>query len=306
VVQAVLLIWAVATIPQTMIGIVFNVVMNAIAGPQGRYDLMSRRWSILGLTTAIMVAVAGQVLDRVHFPLNYQLVFIVFSLGGLFSYYQLTHVRLPDTEPPPRAADSNQALPQRMQGFVRLVRSEPAFLSFMTKRFVYMAGSMLAAPLFPLYFVREVHASNAWIGLINTAQTATLLVGYYFWARQGKLRGSRSVLLWTTLGMTLYPALTAATRQVACIALYAGLSGMFQAGLDLVFFDELMRTIPAQYSTTFVSLAQSVQYLPTVAAPLLGTLLADRIGIGSALFVSAALRLLGFALFALPFQAERE
>ncbi len=77
-----------------------------------------------------------------------------------------------------------------------------------------------------------------------------------------------------------------------------GLAGIFQAGLDLVFFDELMRTVPPKYSATFVSLAQSLQYLSTVASPLVGTFLADHIGIGGGLLVSAALRLIGFGLFA--------
>jgi len=65
-----------------------------------------------------------------------------------------------------------------------------------------------------------------------------------------------------------------------------------------VFFDEMMRTVPPKYSATFVSLAQSMEYLSRVAAPLAGTLLADQIGLGGALRVKAALRLLGFAMFA--------
>ncbi|MBI3732402.1 MAG: hypothetical protein HY259_02955 [Chloroflexi bacterium] len=59
-----------------------------------------------------------------------------------------------------------------------------------------------------------------------------------------------------------------------------------------------MKTVPPKYSATFVSLAQSAQYLSTVASPLLGTILADQVGIGGALVISAILRLGGFALFA--------
>ena len=43
-VPAVLAIWAVATLPQTVVAVTFSMVMNAVAGPAGRYDLMSRRW----------------------------------------------------------------------------------------------------------------------------------------------------------------------------------------------------------------------------------------------------------------------
>ena len=295
-VQAVLLIWAAATLPQTVVSVAFSVVMNAVAGPQHRYDLMSRRWTILGLTSAITVAIAGQVLDRLSFPINYQLVFMGLSVGGLLSYAYSSRIELPDVAPPPRRP--GQSLSQRFKGYVSLIRSQPAFVSFTAKRFVYLSGAALAAPLFPLYFVREVHASDAWIGIINTAQTAILLVGYPLWSRQWRVRGARFVLLWTTLGLTLYPALIAFTHRVEWIVLYAGLAGIFQAGLDLVFFDELMKTVPPEHSATFVSLAQSLQYLSTVASPLVGAFLADHIGLGGGLLVSAALRLIGFGLFA--------
>jgi hypothetical protein len=296
-VLAVLLIWAAATLPQTFVNVAFSVVMNAVAGPKGRFELMSRRWTILGLTSAVSVAIVGQVLDRIRFPFNYQVAFMALSLGGLISYAYSSRIELPDAAPPPRAV--GLSLLQRLRGYIDLIRSERPFVSFTAKRFVYLSSAALAAPLFPLYFVREVHATDAWIGIISTTQTAIMLVGYYVWVRQSRARGSHFVLSCTTLGLTLYPALTAFTHRVELIVLYAGLAGIFQAGLDLIFFDELMRTVPPEYSATFVSLAQSLQYFSSVLFPLLGTLLADQIGIGGALLVSAALRLIGFALFAL-------
>ncbi len=105
-------------------------------------------------------------------------------------------------------------------------------------------------------------------------------------------------MLCTTFGLALHPALIAYTHQPGLIALYAGLLGIFQAGLNLVFFDELMKTVPPRYSATFVALSQSSQYLAAVAAPLVGTLLADQIGLGNALLLSAFLRVIGFGLFA--------
>jgi len=295
-VLTVLAIWAVATIPQTMVKVCFSVVMNAVAGPGGRYRLMSRRWSIMGLISAITVTVVGQILNRPSFPANYQLVFIGLAAGGFISFYFSSHIELPDAAPPPRTA--GLSLRQRFTGYVNLIRGERAFISFTVKRFVYLSGAALAAPLFPLYYVREVQATDAWIGIITSIQTAITLMGYILWARQGKNRGSRFVLLWTTLGLAFYPALVASTRSVQLIALYAGLSGIFQAGLNLVFFDELMKTVPVEHSATFVSLAQSLQYVSAVGAPLLGTLLADHIGLGGALAASGLIRLAGFGLFA--------
>jgi MFS family permease len=295
-VLALLLVWAVAIVPQTLRSVGFSVVMNAVAGPRRRYELMSRRWSILGLTSAVTVAVVGQLLARLRFPINYQLIFIALSAGGFVSFYYSRRIKLPDAEPQPRTVGLSPG--QRLKGYLDLIRGQPAFVSFTAKRLVYIAGSALAAPLFPLYYVRQVEATDAWIGIINTSQTAITLLGYFLWLRQGRARGSRFVLLRTTFALAFYPALVASTRRVELIALFAGLAGIFQAGLDLVFFDELMKTVPSQHSAIFVSVAQTLQHFLAVMMPLLGTLLADRLGIGGTLAVSAALRLLGCGLFA--------
>jgi MFS family permease len=295
-VQGVLVVFAIATIPQTILAVSFSVVMNAVAGPEKRYELMSRRWSTLGATTAITVVLAGQLLDRIRFPLNYQIVFIALSIGGFLSYYFSSHIRLPDNPPLERAPRST--IWQGLKSYTRLILGEKAFVSFSAKRFVYLSGVSLAAPLFPLFYVRVVHASNAWIGIISTSQTAVVLFGYYLWARQSKVRGSRFVLLWTTFFMSIYPALVAANRQVEVIAVISGMAGIFQAGLDLVFFDELMKSVPVKYSASFVSFAQSLQNFSAMFAPLVGTYLADYIGIPGALMVSTAIRLAGFMLFA--------
>ena len=46
--NAIIAVWALATLPQTIVNVAFTVVMSQVAGPNRRYYLMSRRWSILG------------------------------------------------------------------------------------------------------------------------------------------------------------------------------------------------------------------------------------------------------------------
>jgi len=298
-VPGILAIWALATIPQTLLAISFSVVMSAVAGPQGRYELMTRRWSILGFTTALTVIVAGQILDRVPFPVNYQIVFLMSSLGGLLSYYFSSHLNLPEITVPPK---SDHNLIERIGDYMRQVTSQKPFVSFVLKRFVFTTGTTLAAPLFPMYFVRNLNTPDSWIATINTAQTAILILGYFFWTRQTRLHGSRLVLLATTCGISFFPILTAMTNSYYPIPIYAGLAGIFQAGLNLVFFDELMKTFPAEYSATFVAAAQSLQYVSSIIAPFLGTFLADRLGFPNAFLISGAISLIGFALFSLDRQ----
>ncbi len=297
-VNATLAIWAFATLPQVALAVAFSVVMNAVAGPEGRYALLSRRWAIFGLTTVAGTFLVTRVIDLVAFPANYAFMFMGLSLGGLISFYFSNRIRIPDQAPAPLSKSSSPA--ETARNYLRLLRAHPAFTSFVSKRFVYLSAIALSAPLFPLYFVRVVDASDKNIGAINMTISLVMLVGYFIWTRASRRFGSRSVLLATTFGVMLYPALTAFTQRVEWIFLYAAIYGLFQSGLDLVFFDELMKTVPAEYSATFVSLAQSLQYLSAILAPLLGTWLAEAIGLGGGLLVSAGLRLLGFLLFLIP------
>ena len=152
----------------------------------------------------------------------------------------------------------------------------------------------------PLFLVRSIQATDSQIGTVNMTLTLVMLLGYFLWPRVSIKRSGRFVLLATTLGMVLYPALSAATPRIELIILYAGIAGFFQGGLDLVFFDELMKTVPMEYSATFVSISQSMQYLSILLAPLVGTWIAGYIGLGGTLWVSAGLRLFGFLLFLMP------
>lgn len=59
-----------------------------------------------------------------------------------------------------------------------------------------------------------------------------------------------------------------------------------------------MKTIPHRYSPTFVSLAQSIQYISAILAPLVSTYIAEHTGLTSSLLFSTGVRLVGFVLFA--------
>jgi len=292
----ILMIWALATLPQTMVNVAFSVVMNSVAGPQHRYDLMSRRWSILGLTSAISVALVGQILEWFQFPFNYQIVFMGLSLAGLVSFYFSSRIDIAPSIPP--KVKEHQKAKEQIGDLVSLITSEKQFVNFSIKRFVFLSGISLAAPLFPIYFVREVEATDAQIGLITTSAAFVMVIGYSFWTRESRLRGSRIVLLTTTLGLSLYPFFVSFIDQVGIIFILAGFAGFFQSGLDLVFFDELMKTVPPEFSATFVSTAQSMTYLSAVVSPLIGSFLATQFSISWALVISAAIRLVGFGLFA--------
>lgn len=287
-------IWAAATIPQTLVNICFTLVMSAVAGPTKRLELMSRRWTTLGISTAISAALAGWALDQISFPQNYQTVFICSFLGGLLSYAFSTNIELPHA---PQAATARVPWRTSLLNMRKMLQRHRSFTQFVIGQFVFRFGMAMAIPLFPLYWVRTIGASDAAIGLITTVQSGVLLVAYALWTYLARKRGAGTVLLVCTFGLVLYPLLTALTSQVWPLFVYAALAGIFIAGTDLVIFDVLIATAPEEGRSSAVGLYHTTNYVATFVAPLLGTAAAGLVGLRTMLLAAAALRLLSGLLF---------
>jgi len=293
--EAIIAIWALATLPQTIVSVAFTVVMGGVAGPRGRFSLMSRRWSLLGFTNAITASLIGQVLELMAFPINYQVVFLGATVGGLISFYFSSHITLPDQEPPP-PVPKDQPLPRRLRERLGEVIDNRAFVRFLISQFVFRWGLMLPVPLIPIYWVRQLSASDGWIGFLNTIQSAVLLGAYFMWSRLSRRRGERFVLLASTLGISLYPLLTALTPRVEPLILLVALAGIFRAGVDLVFFDLVLATCPGRESPFYIGIYQTTAHIVGFLAPLLGTTLSSHIGIAPALMIGTGLGIAGWLM----------
>jgi Na+/melibiose symporter-like transporter len=296
---AIIAIWAIATVPQTIVNVAFTIVMGAVAGPNRRYYLMSRRWSTLGITSALSVALVGVILDLMNFPINYQTVFIGSFAGGLLSFAFSSRIVIPDNDPSESVESASHSLRERLAEGLAALRENVPYSRFLISQFVFRCGIGLALPLFPLYWVRELNASDSWIGLINTVQNAVLLGAYFMWSALSRRRGAVLVLRLCAFGLGVYPILTGLTHSVPPLVVYAGLAGIFNAGIDLVLFDILLVTCPKRHAASYIAVYQMTTYVATFVAPLLGTFLADALGYGPALFASGGLRFAGAVLFVL-------
>jgi MFS family permease len=292
-------IWALATIPQTIVTVAFTVVMSAVAGPDQRASLMSRRWGVLGATTALTVAVVGVVLDQIPFPLSYQVVFIGSFGGALLSFAFSRRITLPDQTPSDAAGQVRRAWGAQLRAGIATLVRHAAYTRFLVSQFVFNVGLLMAVPLFPLYWVRELHVSDAWVGTITLANQGVVLIAYFLWAALVRRTSAVVVLRLCSFGLVLYPVLTGLTRSVPPLVLYAAMAGVFGAGLNLVLFDVLLRTCPPEQTASYVGLYQWTIFLATLVAPLVGTSIADRWGYAPALFLAGGLRGAGALLFTL-------
>jgi MFS family permease len=137
------------------------------------------------------------------------------------------------------------------------------------------------------------------VGTIATVQSFALLAGYLLWTRLWRRRGGRVILLVCGVGAAAYPAALSVSRDFTLVLAITAAASLFQAGLQLVLFDELMRRVPVAYSPTFVAVEANVGHVAGLGAPLLAGALAALAGLPIALALSAAIGLVGYALLAL-------
>ncbi len=293
--EVIIAIWALATLPQTLVSVGFTVVMGGVAGPKGRFTLMSRRWAILGLANSMTVLIVGQLLTVFQFPLNYQVVFIGSTIGALISVIFSSSIQLP---PAPPRSPQRAGLIQTFREHGSTLRQNRRFVNFTISQFVFRWGMALVAPLFPIYWVRSVHVSDQVISAINSTQTFVMMIAYFAWTRVVQRKGERWVLMVAALGVSFYPLLTALTQRAELLVLWAAVAGLFSAGVDLVFFDIVLSTCPAEQQASYIGMYQTTVYIATFLAPLAGTAIADGVGIVPAMILGTVLRLAGFGLLA--------
>jgi hypothetical protein len=291
-----LAVWGLASLPSTAGLVAFPIVMDGAAGRDGRFDLLGRRWAIAGTTTAIAVALGGQFLDAVAFPANFELFFAMISVAGAGSFLQSSRIVIPDQSPVQRAARVQPA--RRLSDLWSLVVANRPFVRFELRSLLYTATIGLSMPVLPLFYVHEVQATDAWIGIIGAASSAGGVLGYLAARQLARRRGAAMTLLPSMLAMALAPAILSAIAWLPAVAAIGFVIGVAGAGVQLAMFDQLMRRIPMEHGVTFTSVDQSVQNVALVLAPNLGGLIAAGIGARDALLVVALVGAAAFASFA--------
>ena len=298
-----LLIWGLASLPSTAALVAFPMVMDGAAGPGGRFDLLGRRWAIAGVSAIVAVALGGQFLAAVPFPLNYEVLLVIVTLAGFGSYLQSSRLEVRDHVAPPKAAAA--PLGERLRELWRTVTANRRFVGFELRCTAYIASIGLALPVLPLFYVHDLAASDAWIGIIGAAGSAGSVLGYVTVRRIARRRGGTTILLPALVAAAASYAVMSLVDWLPAVAAIAFVSGVAGAAAQLALFDALMRSFPKELGVTFSSVDQSIQNFALIVAPNLGGFLAIALGSRQALLVTASVGFVAVALFALEARALR-
>ena len=64
----------------------FWAVMDGVAGPGGRFELIGHRFGLKGAASATTQMTVGQLLSRLAFPLGYQVVLLASAIPAIVGF----------------------------------------------------------------------------------------------------------------------------------------------------------------------------------------------------------------------------
>ena len=300
------LLWTLIAIPNAIHIPAWAAIMQKAIPPEQRARLNGTRWALMSLTSGMCLALFGLLLDNVSFPIGYQIVFGIGFAAGVVNVSYFGRVQTPPFDFQTARAIGSPSLAVRLRTFARPFAESRSFVRFSIASFSYRLALALPAGLFSVFWVRELHASDTWIGLRGTAGYAALVIGYWLWGRVTNHIGHRTLLLICGGGLALYPALTALAPTPAWLLPAAVLWGLTASGLDIGLFDMLLVACPEGKMPSFAAAANVLASIAASVGPLLGAALAQGVGMRPALLVICGLIAAAAAAFLLLPNRQQE
>jgi MFS family permease len=297
------------SLPGAILAISFNSLFAEAVPPDWRGEVVGRRNALVAISMTVSTVLCGQLLDRIAFPLNYQLVFAIGVVGAGFSTYHLSRLRLAAES---LASDQRQYEPGdlppkkrqiRLPGSLQLIRRtswkemlrldllKTSFGAFMGVYLVFYIFQNLPLPLFPLVFVNELKLTD---GMISLGSALFYLAMTLVSLRLGKLSARYQhyqILVAGGLLYGLYPLMIGLAHgqpmYYAASIVGGGVWGVTSASL----LNRLMERAPEKERSASMALHNLALNLGVLAGSLAGPLLSHAVGLQEAVLIAAGLRL---------------
>ena len=159
--------------------------------------------------TAVCVGLFGRLLDApwLPFPLNYQIVFFLSGGAGMIGLFYFDKIVMPVDYAP--ANPPHLPLRRRVAELLSPMLGCPPFINYLLATLLVRVGMAVPTALYSIFWVRNLQASDTIIGLRTTVGLVTTVIGYWWFGRLATRRGHRGLLLASSIGLGLYPVMTA-------------------------------------------------------------------------------------------------
>jgi MFS family permease len=262
-----------------------------------RANIFARRNMIACSGVILAVPLMGRLLDAVPFPYGYQIVYGIGFIGAMISTWCIFQLKLPDANVSARPAAQRQ--PLNLQLARKLFADNEPFVRMTVNTLLLDMGAWLVSPLYIIYYLRHLGASDGWVGTLTAIANLSAVGGNYFWQRVIARRGESRVLRWMSPACGFYPLWVALTQSLPLFLVAAVINNLAMPAVNLSHYNTLLKVCPAERRPTFISIFSVVMNVGAFIAPLAGVALADRIGFIPMFVIGGTMRMLGGFMFSL-------
>lgn len=295
---AIILITFLMAIPLTPLGVGFNALFAEAVPAEYRAHVAGTRNIMLSIAFMITSLVSGYILERVAFPVGYQIVFGIGALGAAMSSLHLYFIRPLKTD---AAAHQPKPTPdpvvmrpyaRNLSTTLRLDIWNTHFRKVLIAFFAFHLTQYLAIPIFPLYNVRVLQLGDDHLGIGTALFYLTVLLGSMQLRNVAHRVGNKNLTGWSVSALALYPLLLAYSSEVwhfYAISLIGGLTFSMVSG---AYPNYMLEHIPAHDRPPHLAWYNVILNASVLIGSLAGPAIADVIGLSGALLLFGALRFL--------------
>lgn len=308
--EVVIALFIARTIPITFFNTGFSPMLADVIPERERSQVFANRNIILSATTAVVTFLSGEWLDLAKdwswaaFPFNYQLLYIVGGLSALASAYFVTRVKppLPKLSPSKAKAVIGGAAGRLSLAKIRATASELVherrdFAVIIANTLLFNLGAWLVMPLYTILFVRQLSASDSWIGLNTTLANLGVIAGYALWRRWIPRLGDNRALRLTVPLAASYAFLVALFPNLTLILVWGILINLINPGVNLSHTNVFYRVCPEERRASYMAFYSSVMNAGAFVCPMIGVALSEVMDIRWVLVIGGIVRLLGGFMF---------
>jgi MFS family permease len=297
-------IWAIIAItflmaiPLTPLSVGFNALFAESVPVEYRAQVAGIRNVMLSVTFMASSLLSGVILERVVFPLGYQVVFAIGAVGAAMSSYHLFFIRPLKTDSVPLPAQPSPGpvmLRPYGRNFATVLRLDiwkTGFSRVLIVLFAFHLAQYIAIPIFPLYNVRVLDLSDNELGIGTALFYLTVLLGSTQLRKLAHGIGNKKLTGWSVSAMAIYPLLLAFSSTVWH---YYGLSlvgGLTFAMVSGSYANYMLENIPAHDRPPHLAWYSVILNAAVLIGSLGGPVISDGIGLTAALLLFAAMRFL--------------
>ncbi len=259
---------------------VFLSLLRSALSEQQLAKVVARRQILMSGTILVCVIGFGQLLERLPFPINYQIGFGIAFVASFLSWLSCQQIKLPQTAPAEVQKKTSPAVN---------VWKHPGYLRFSIVVFAICLFVFMASSIVQLHLVRNLGASDSWISFFGLFETGSGTLIMLFMDRLLRRFSAVRLITITAFATALQPLILGLTPTLPP---YIAGQIAFGAGwyaVGVLLFNMLVEIAPKDGFSHYATRYQVLINISMFIGPLIGTFMIEHgLTLPVALFVIAA------------------